>query len=461
MEREVLDRAEDAGPAGLSSPSPFEARAAAAVLAVLAFAASLGPVPSELFTAAQARGARANGAAALAATTPSVPTGLDIYRGLGSWVDIYDFSAWDDPEGTVADMAARGVRTLYLETSNYKRHKPFVFRQGTERFIEAAHAHGLAVVAWYLPGFDDVDRDYRRTMAAVDLVTPGGESFDSFALDIEAPLVQPPSLRTTRLLELSGRIRAAVGEGYTLGAIIPSPRGMQVNPDYWPGFPYPALAATYDVFVPMTYFTWRTSGLDGARHYTTLVAQIIRNRTGDPSVPIHIIGGISEEATTAEARGFVRAVRERGVIGGSFYGFPGTSPAQWLELARIPVNPVQTPPLPLPIGEASLGAVGNFPSGDRTHPKEVFYRTGGRAGDWTLEFEVFDVQAAELTLWVNWQRVATIFRSPDDAWSKTRRILIADGLLKDAGANFVAFTARGDHPDWSQWGVRSIRLTPG
>jgi hypothetical protein len=390
----------------------------------------------------------------------ATPQGLDIYRGLGSWVDIYDFSAWDDPEGTVAEMSAHGVRTLYIETSNYKRHRPFVFREGIERFIEAAHAHGLAVVAWYLPGFDDVDRDFRRVMAAVELVTPSGEAFDSFALDIESPLVEPPSLRTTRLLELSDRIRAEVGDGYPLGAIIPSPRGMQVNPDYWPGFPYVELAAAYDAFVPMTYFTWRTSGLDGARHYATLVTQIIRNETGNSQIPIHIIGGISEEATTTEARGFVRAVRERGVIGGSFYGFPGTSDPQWAELADIPVNPVQSPALPIPVGPSSALALGNLPGADETHPKEVFYQTGGRAGDWVLQFEVFDVQPGELTLWINWQRVATIFRSPDGAWSITRRLPIADALLVDAETNVIAFTATGDYPNWSTWGVRAVQLTP-
>ena len=42
------------------------------------------------------------------------------YRGLGTWVDLYDAKAWDHPASAVSDMRAHGVRTLYLETSNYR-----------------------------------------------------------------------------------------------------------------------------------------------------------------------------------------------------------------------------------------------------------------------------------------------------------------------------------------------------
>jgi len=50
----------------------------------------------------------------VASTAPS----REAYRGLGSWVDIYDSKAWKDPSAAIADMASHGVRTLYLETSN-------------------------------------------------------------------------------------------------------------------------------------------------------------------------------------------------------------------------------------------------------------------------------------------------------------------------------------------------------
>ena len=319
---------------------PPSGRLMSAVLALTALAVtSAGSPPSQLDGA----GPAAVGDAVGAGAAESRPAGLDVYRGLGSWVDIYDVAALADPEGTVAAMVDRGVRTLYIETSNFKRRRTFVHREALERFVDAAHERGLAVVAWYLPGFTRPDVDLRRSLLAIGFRTSSGERFDSFALDIESPEVANPSIRTARLRELSEAIRGAVGEGYPLGAIVPSPRGMQKHPRYWPGFPWADLRRLYDVFVPMTYFTWRTSGPDGARRYSAGNVRIIRRAVGDRNVPIHVIGGISDESTTPEARGFVRAVRELGVLGGSYYDFVGTTPGQWAELARIPDDPGRAP----------------------------------------------------------------------------------------------------------------------
>ena len=121
------------------------------------------------------------------AKAPAGAPDIGLYRGLGTWVDIYDDPAWADPEGTVAAMAANHVRTLYIETSNYRRKKDIKFKSKQMRFIEAAHAAGMRVVAWYLPGFRDLRKDFRRTMAAIKLQTPSGQSFDSFGLTSRRP----------------------------------------------------------------------------------------------------------------------------------------------------------------------------------------------------------------------------------------------------------------------------------
>ena len=61
--------------------------------------------------------------------------------------------------------------------------------------------------------------------------------------------VPSPALRSARLLQLAAWLRASVGPSYPLGAIIPSPRGMQLSPSYWPGFPFSSLAQSFDVIV--------------------------------------------------------------------------------------------------------------------------------------------------------------------------------------------------------------------
>jgi hypothetical protein len=446
---------------GIGSGSVLRRAGATLVVVAVAALAGLGAsAPGSVRPSTRGATGSTTGAAVAASREVSArPTGLGIYRGLGSWVDIYDFSALEDPEGSIADMAAHGVRTLYLETSNFRRGRAFVHREAVERFIEAAHDHGMAVVAWYLPGFADPDLDLKRSLLAIDLRTANrGDAFDSFALDIESPEVESPSVRTQRLLEISEGIREAVGEDYTLGAIIPSPRGMQVHPDYWPGFPYPELNELYDVFVPMTYFTWRTEGLVGAHNYAMKVIQIIRNEVGSWSVPIHVIGGISDESTTMESRGFVRALRERGVIGGSYYSYPGTTEGQWDELAQIPVNPVQSPGLPakLPYG----GELGNVPGSDQTHPKDVSFTTAPKDGDWVLAFQAYDVHAGEITLRVNWKLVKVLSSGPKGAWTGTRYVTIPDWTLSEVGTNYIQFTAEGDHPGWSDWGVRALSIAP-
>jgi hypothetical protein len=273
-----------------------------------------------------------------AATHPTTGTGgrasLEVYRGLGTWIDLYDV-AWRHPGTAIQRMRFRGVETLYLETSNFSRGRMMVFPDGVRRFLDAAHRNGVTVVAWYLPGLRDLALDVQRSLGAIRYRTPLGNAFDSFALDIESDAVARPVHRTRRLLSLSGRLRAAVGSSYALGAIIPSPRRLQADVLYWPHFPYQRLADVYDVFLPMTYFTFRVSGRFGARWYTAGNIDIVRQETGDRSVPIHVIGGIGGDATKAETAGFVDAVRGRRAIGGSYYTFPITRPDDWSKLERL------------------------------------------------------------------------------------------------------------------------------
>lgn len=277
---------------------------------------------------------------AVPGTTSAAP--VNAYRGLGTWVDIYDPGAFAAPERAVAQMAARGVRTLYLETGNYKSKAALVRPDRLARFVEAAHAAGIRVVAWYLPSLANLERDFKRSLAAIEFRTPNGERFDSFALDIEAAVVRSPQRRNARLLTLSRRLRQAAGADYPLGAIIPSPRGMELTPSYWPGFPYAELASIYDVFLPMVYFTYRVEGGPATRRYVERSLQIIRTETGDPNVPIHVIGGVGDRTSAAEARAFMRAVAACAPIGYSIYDFTVTREATWRALLQPPATPASS-----------------------------------------------------------------------------------------------------------------------
>ncbi len=261
---------------------------------------------------------------------------LGPFEGLGAWIDIYDKTAWRQPELTVADLAANGVRTLYLQTGNDSRPTAIVKPKGVTAFLDAAHAAGLNVVAWYLPSLVDTATDLQRVEVAVGLTTAAGNRFDGFGLDIESAAVSDPTQRTVRLLRLSDEIRSVTGPTYPLGAITPSPHGLVAHPHYWPKFPYPELALRYDAFLPMTYFTWRDKTTTSPKDYVLESMQILRAAVGSDAVPIHVIGGIAQDASMGGIGGFVSGVRAVGVIGESLYSYPGVTEPMWAKLATLP-----------------------------------------------------------------------------------------------------------------------------
>jgi hypothetical protein len=257
---------------------------------------------------------------------------LTPYQGLGTWIDVYSPALRADPERLAAALVARRVKTLFVETGNFRRRADVVAPRQLGALVDAVHARGIAAVAWYLPGLANPARDLRRARAAIFFRTRLGGRFDSFALDIEATVVRDASERTRRLLELSERLRGATAPGYPLGAIIPSPVGMRLLPRYWPRFPYAALARTYDVFLPMAYFTYRAHGRVAVTRYVQTSVRIIRAANGD-SVPIHVIGGLAAVVTTSDAVAFARAAASCGATGLSLYEFGATKERSWPFLA--------------------------------------------------------------------------------------------------------------------------------
>ncbi|HEY7874575.1 MAG TPA: hypothetical protein VIG64_05580 [Actinomycetota bacterium] len=270
-------------------------------------------------------------ACALSAAPAAGAVPSHAYTGLGSWVDLYNKRPWKHPDRVVAELTQRGVQTLYLETSSYKFKTAIVHPNAVGEYIDLAHDNGMTVVAWYVPSFKPVARDLRRVRAAIDYVSPGGGSFDSFALDIEATVVQDVTERNARTRKLSRAIRRYAGDGYALGAIVPDPVGSV----YWTDFPYPALGRLYDAFMPMSYFTFRVEGPTAVRRYIRANVRAVRERTGVEDLPVHPIGGIADAAKLSEVKAYVRAVFAESAVGGSLYDFPLMRAGEWKRLARL------------------------------------------------------------------------------------------------------------------------------
>src|SRR2546423_5767875 len=107
-----------------------------------------------------------------------------------------------------------------------------------------------------------------RRLPAVRDFRAEGQGFDGIGLDIEWTKDAPdPALRSARLIELSHRLRAAVGSAALSAIPLPPVLIETINPKYWPGFPWRELAPLYDVWMPMSYWTVRSQNSGFRRAY--------------------------------------------------------------------------------------------------------------------------------------------------------------------------------------------------
>jgi hypothetical protein len=258
-----------------------------------------------------------------------------VFGGLGTWVDIYDSAVYAAPERTAQRIAARGVDVVWAQTANYRAAADVVWPAQLGRLVDALHARGVRVVAWYLPGHVSQARDVRRSLAMLAFRTPRGGAFDGVALNVEAMRLRDAALRSRRAVDLARRVRQAAGE--TPLAIVPlNPRSLERRPSRWPGFPWQELAAHVDAFAPMVYTGGTVRGFDATHGYVTRALRLLRAQTGRPDVPVHVAGGVADRLGAEELAGFAAAVEDDGAtVGVSLYDWPTTPARAWPVLAAL------------------------------------------------------------------------------------------------------------------------------
>jgi hypothetical protein len=130
-----------------------------------------------------------------------------------------------------------------------------------------------------------------------------------------------------------------VGKTYPVAAIVPAPLAMEVRPEHWAGFPWHALAATSDLFMPMAYWSFRHDCSTDASHcaygYTKGNVDKVRALTGKPNVPVHVIGGVGDAISDDDVAKFVAAALASRVYGGSLYDYLTTKPEWWAVLKKL------------------------------------------------------------------------------------------------------------------------------
>jgi hypothetical protein len=281
---------------------------------------------------------------AASAAVPARSVDPGPYTGLGAWIDVFEYApAFLEQPGpppivprTVDDLVALGARTIYLQPAIDDPRAPdlIVERALVADMLRRAHALGARVVAWYYPQLADPARDEARLDAIVRF-RANGQRFDGVALDIESQQVADVTERNRRLVAVAQHLRSRAGASFPVGAIVyPAVQLEVINRVLWPRFPYRSLARWVDVWLPMTYWTYRTGIYRDPYRYTDESVTRLRQDLHDGSARVAPIGGLAGLATNADYEAFGRAVRHDHAIGRSVFDAVGTSVPAWEYLRR-------------------------------------------------------------------------------------------------------------------------------
>jgi hypothetical protein len=270
------------------------------------------------------------------------PRDLTAYHGLGTWLDAYDFSreyGGKTKPTAVDDMAAQGVKTLYIQAAKDKNGggTGVLSADLLGQFLERAHAKKMRVVAWYLPRFVDASRDWAHVDAMLKF-SSHGQRFDSVGIDIESREEGNVDTRNQRLISLSTKLRQAAGSMSTSAIVVPPVVTDVINPKYWPNFPWAKIKSSYDVWLPMSYYTNRTKQPEwrDAYKYSSENVKRLRQDLGLSGAPVHVIGGVGTDSTSKDYDGLVRAAKDTKCVGASSYDYGVTAKSAWATLRKSP-----------------------------------------------------------------------------------------------------------------------------
>ena len=253
-----------------------------------------------------------------------------VFAGTGLWVDIYDETI-KDPQFVVDEAVAHGIHTIYVETSNYHSPADVMYPEQIREMISLAHANSIKVVPWYLPGYRNIALDRRRFTAAVNV--GGADPIDGLGVDIEADIVRNRQLRANRAAAMVKWLRATYPDLPMAGIV---PRDALA---WWRIFPYATIRANTDAMLPMCY----TSRYLTPAQTTAMAAACvttIREQTGDPAAPVHVIAGVTDFLKPRLLIAAARGAKSAGAMGFSLYNLETTTPAGWraIDVWRSPTG---------------------------------------------------------------------------------------------------------------------------
>jgi hypothetical protein len=253
--------------------------------------------------------------------------------GKGMWFT-YETVRQTPPEHLVATALANGLSFLAPEVGTSRRG----YWAGAEldALLGAAHGARLRVIPWVYTWLADLPGDLALALRAARHVSPTGEAPDGIAVDIEENLDEGVVRTFGQLL------RGAVGPARLLVAITFQPQHSQGRRT-----PYPAIAETFDVVAPMSYWHLRDApyGYAEAYAYVAESVRLIRERTGQPDLPVTVLGQTFDwftrgeigagNPTADEVRGAMQGARDAGALGIGFFDWFSATPEEWEALGSF------------------------------------------------------------------------------------------------------------------------------
>lgn len=243
--------------------------------------------------------------------------------GAGIWVNI-----WNYPEGDLdrycQNLNEHGVRNIFLQTS--RSNTPAVVNPGKMgELIEAAHRHGVRIIAWSFAELFNPESDADKMVQAAEYTSPHGQHVDGAAPNLEK------NLEPARIEKYAQKVREKLGPNYPLIAVVYSPlnKCFEVKRISWP-----LLARYFDTIAPMIYWNSKYEKIE-PYSYTVKSIQKIRELAGKPDLEISAIGdGMGSNGSSIHE--FMRACRDAEATGISLYPNQKMTEEQLNAIARHP-----------------------------------------------------------------------------------------------------------------------------
>lgn len=236
-----------------------------------------------------------------------------------------------DENQLVSAARSLGLTHIWLEAGSSAG--GFYGRRDAARLLPAAHAAGLKVIAWLTTSLYNLPGDVELSLEAANYRTPDGQGFDGIAPDVEQ------NMGADDVKAYAEITRARLGDDMLMVGVV-YPAGSWLGKEH----PIHATLARYcNALAPMAYWSdERRAYYDGEAYW--YVNQVIGDLQAvvGRDYPIHVIGQMYDpfgrngagqfSPTSSEVQAALRAGREGGAVGVSFFQWGTATPEEWAAL---------------------------------------------------------------------------------------------------------------------------------